>query len=120
MFQHALAGGFHHLAIGFTGHHRQFAIGLVEGDQGRVFLIEQEVRGVVEVPVTGFVDADQDRFEARTVEGIHDVAGRLQRHFMLSRAAAKNNTYPHLTHDPTSVLNVRLLTMGAQRLPNAR
>ncbi|MGE8146352.1 hypothetical protein ACQKP7_14300, partial [Pseudomonas frederiksbergensis] len=29
-------------------HHRQFAIGLIEGDQRRVFLIEQEIRGIVE------------------------------------------------------------------------
>ena len=64
VFQQALAGGFHHLLAGLAGHHGQFTVGLVEGDECRVFLVEQEVRGVIKVPVTGLVDTDQNRLEA--------------------------------------------------------
>ncbi|MCY1383042.1 hypothetical protein D9M69_711270 [compost metagenome] len=59
-----LAGGFHQLLTGFTRHHGQFAVGLVEGDQRRIFLIQQKIRRIVEVPVALFVDADQHRLEA--------------------------------------------------------
>ncbi|MNM71127.1 hypothetical protein D3C81_827810 [compost metagenome] len=62
--EHFLTGGFHQLLTGFARHHGQFAIGLIEGDQRRVFLVQQKVRRVVEVPVALFVDADQHRFEA--------------------------------------------------------
>jgi hypothetical protein len=103
------------LLAGLARHHCQFTVGLVEGDQRRVFLVDQEVRGVVKVPVTGLVDADQHRLEARAVEGIDNIARRLQRDFVLGRTATKNNPYAHLAHDPTSLLKVRLLTMSGQR-----
>ncbi len=97
--QQAVAGGFHHLLAGFAGHHRQFAVGLVKGDECRVFLVDQEVRGVVEVPVAGLVDADQDRLKACTVKCIDNIARRLQRDLVLSRTTTKNNPHPHLAHD---------------------
>ncbi len=99
MFQRGLAGGFHQLLAGLARHHGQFTIGLIEGDQRRIFFVEQKARGVVEVPVAGLVNADQDRLKARTVQCIDDVARRLQRHFVLGRTATKNNPYPQLAHD---------------------
>ncbi|MNT72800.1 hypothetical protein D3C72_2114350 [compost metagenome] len=90
------------MLLGLAGYHGQFAIGLIERDQGRVFLVQQEIRGIVEVPVALLVDADQHRLEARTVQCIDNVFRRLQRHLVLSRPPAKNNAHTQFTHCLTS------------------
>ncbi len=73
MAQQFLTGGFDQLLADLARHDGQFAIGLIEGDQRRVFLIQQEIRRVIEVPVALFIDTDQHRFEARTIQRIDDV-----------------------------------------------
>ncbi|MNG33309.1 hypothetical protein D3C76_1761330 [compost metagenome] len=48
--------------------------------------------------MTLFVDADQHWFEARAIEGVDNILRRLQRHFVLCRAPAKDYPYTQFSH----------------------
>jgi len=100
MLQQLLAGGFHQLPLGLARHHGEFAIGAVQRDQRRVLLVEQVIRGIVQVPAALLVDADQHRLEPRAVERIDNILRRLQRHLMLRRTPTENHPDTQPAHDP--------------------
>jgi len=60
-------------------------------DGGRVVGMEQEFAGIADAPDAVLVDADHDDGKPVFVDGLEDVARRLQRHFVLRRPTATEN-----------------------------
>ena len=58
------AAGAHQLAFLLAGHQRDLDVASVQRDEGGILGMQQIVRGVVDVPLALFVDADQHGFVA--------------------------------------------------------
>jgi hypothetical protein len=64
---------------------------VVQRDQRRVFRIQQEVGGIVKVPLPLLINAQQRDVKLLFVDGIQNIFCRLQRNLMLRRFAPKDH-----------------------------